>query len=247
MIKAIIVDDEAKTAKALGLLLKEHCPEVLLMHTANTAADAIHKIKDLAPDLVFLDIQMPFNDGFSILDKIGEIKFEIIFTTAHSDYAVKAFKKNAIDYILKPVRSEELINAVNKCGEKLKQATDLHKLQNQLNFFKQALTINKIPIHSRNEVLLIDREDIIRFEADGNYTIIHLLSGKKITSTKFLSDYEKSVPEDVFIRIHKKNLINRFYIKTIKKGEGQIIMADGSILEVSRLKKAAIFSALTGS
>jgi two-component system LytT family response regulator len=245
-LRAIIVDDESKGAETLKLLLKEHCPYVQLIEIAYSADEGAKKIKAGAPDLVFLDIQMPFADGFSMLEKIGHINFEIIFTTAHNDYAVRAFKHNAIDYLLKPIKPAELINAVNRCREKLSQSAHLNKLKKQLSFFKEALVIHKMPIHTQTDMLLIDLQDIIRFEADGNYTTIFLENGKKITSTKSLAEYEKTVPEGIFLRIHKKNLINRSHINTFKKVEGLIIMVDGSILEVSRLKKAYVLSVLAG-
>ncbi len=245
MIKALIVDDEAKSAETLRLLLKGHCPEVQLLGVANSADDAIKKINSLLPDLVFLDISMPSGDGFSMLEKIDEINFEVIFTTAHSEYAIKAFKHSAIDYLLKPIKPLELIASVKNCEKKLNQSVHLQQLKNQLFVFKEALTLNKIPIYNRAEITLLDAEDIIRFEAYGNYTNIYLKSGKKITSTKSLADYEKSLPEEIFLRIHKKNLINRTHINTFKKGDRLIIMVDGSVLEVSRHKNAYILSVLT--
>lgn len=245
MLKAIIVDDEKKGAKTLKLLLAEYCPDVQVLEMVYAADEAVKRIKDLKPDLVFLDIQMPFADGFSIFEKLEGVNFEVIFTTAYNEHAIKAFRHNAIDYLLKPVNPPELINAVKKCSEKLSLLSHHNKLQNQLNFFKEALTIRKIAVHTRTEVTLIDMEDIVRFEADGNYSIINLLNGKKISSTKSLADYEKSVPEGLFMRIHKKNLINRSYVNTFNTKEGLIIMVDGSVLEVSRLKKSFIFSLLT--
>lgn len=246
MLKVIIIDDERRGVETLKLLLKEHCPDVQVLDVAYSADEGIKKISALAPDLVFLDISMPFGDGFSMLDKIGDINFEIIFTTAFSEHAVRAFKRNAIDYLLKPIKPVELVNAVEKCREKLSQSAHLHKLRNQLSFFKEALVIHKIPIHTQTEMVLINMEDIIRFEADGNYTNIYLENGKKIISTQSLAEYERSLPDGIFLRIHKKNLINRSHINTFKKGEGLIIMIDGSVLEVSRLKKAFVLSVLTG-
>lgn len=246
MLKIIIVDDERRGAETLKLLLKEHCPDVQLLDIAYSAEEGVKKIGALTPDLVFLDISMPFGDGFSMLDKISVINFEIIFTTAYSEHAIRAFKRNAIDYLLKPVKPAELVAAVKKCSEKLSQSAHLHKLRNQLSFFKEALVIHKIPIHTQTEMLLINMEDIIRFEADGNYTLIYLENGKKITSTQSLAEYERNLPEGIFLRIHKKNLINRSHVNTFKKGEGLIIMIDGSVLEVSRLKKAYVLSVLTG-
>lgn len=246
MLNAFIVDDEIKGAETLKMLLKEHCPEVHLLGIAHSANEAIKKINTLLPNLVFLDIQMPFGDGFSMLEKIGNVNFEIIFTTAYSDYASKAFRHNAIDYLLKPIKADELISAVKKCAGKMTQSSQLNKLQKQLNFFKEVLVIHKIPVYSQTEVVLIDVEDIIRFEADLNYTHIYLANGKKIISTKTLAEYEKLVPEGFFIRIHRKNLINRSHINVFKKSEGLIIMTDGSALEVSRLKKAFVLSVLAG-
>ncbi len=244
MLNAIIVDDEVKGVETLRLMLREYCPDVNIAAAAYSVNEAAAKINSLNPDLVFLDIQMPFADGFALFEKIKIPAFEVIFTTAFSEYAVKAFKHNAVDYLLKPVKSSELISAVNKCREIRNRTTQMQRLESKLNLLKEAFALHKIPVHTSSETILVDVDEIIRLEADGNYTHIHLSYGKKILSTKAMAEYEKLLPGDVFLRIHKKHLVNRTHINTIKKGEGLLIMTDGSAVEISRLKKAYILSVL---
>ncbi len=229
-IKALIIDDELDARLVLSTYLSEYLPEVQLLGTFQNALEGLEAIKILKPNLVFLDIQMPIMDAFNMLTKIEEtINVEIIFTTAHKDYALKAIKYNALDYLLKPIDRTELIDAVQKLKTKLKLKS---------NKDASAFSIKKIIIPERDGYSFIDIEQIVRCEANGNYTSFYLNNDKTVVSSKTLKETEKQLSGDPFIRIHKSHIINKNYVKKYIKGDGGIIiMNDGSEVEVSRRNK----------
>jgi two-component system LytT family response regulator len=173
MFKALIIDDELTGAKALQSLLYKYCPEIDVKAIATTVNKGIEAIKECHPDLVFLDIEMPIMDGFELLEKVKEIPFEIIFTTAYDHYASKAFRHNAIDYLLKPVDSDELIEAVRKAELKLRSGqTGLGHIENLIAHLKDEKKVQKLAIHNFEGIVLIDINRIVRLNADSNYTHI---------------------------------------------------------------------------
>jgi two-component system LytT family response regulator len=247
MLNAIIVDDEVSGAKGLERLLSRYCPSVEVIALAHSIDDAEQKITTLKPDIVFLDIEMPFGSGFDLLRRIKEINFEVVFTTAYSQYAIKAFKHNAIDYLLKPVDPDELIVAVKKCEQKKdKGKIDLKRIEDLFTSLAQPNKIHKLPVNTQDGIIYLELAKVLRLEADGNYTIIHLAEGKQFTSSKTLKEYEEMLPSREFFRIHKTNLVNLNYIKQYIKGEGgEILLSDGTVLEVSRYKKSELLSLLS--
>lgn len=250
MLNAIIVDDEVAGAKGLVRLLNRYCPGVHIFATAHSIDEAEQKILSLKPDVVFLDIEMPFGSGFDLLNRISQrdtIRFEVIFTTAYSQYAIKAFKHNAIDYLLKPIDPEELVDAVKKCEEKKERGNvDLKKIENLFSSLSQTNKIQKLPVHTQEGIIYLDTEKVVRLEADGNYTKIHLVGGQKFTSSRTLKEYEEMMPQKEFFRIHKTNLVNLSHVKQYIKGEGgEVLMSDDSLLEVSRYKKADFLALLS--
>jgi two-component system LytT family response regulator len=247
MLNALIVDDEESGAKGLGKLLTRYCPGVTLVGTAQSADEAEQKISALQPDLLFLDIEMPLGNGFDLLNRIKNKNFEVIFTTAYSQYAIKAFKHNAIDYLLKPVEPEELMAAVNRCAEKIgKESTNLKKIENLLLALRQPKKVNNLPVHTQEGIIYLETETVTRLEAYGNYTIIYLTGGRKFVSSRTLKEYEELLSEQQFFRVHKSNLINLSHVKQYMKGEGgEVLMSDGSLIEVSRYKKAELLTLLS--
>lgn len=241
MLNAIVIDDEVSSAGALNLLVKKYCPGVNVLAVAHSADEAEEKIKELSPDLIFLDVDMPHADGFQLLSRFKEITFDVIFTTAHNEYALKAIKHNALDYLLKPIDMDELVAAVKKCEEKQVQGKhDFLKVENLVAALA-AQKVQKLPIPTPEEILYIDMDTIIRCEADSNYTIIHLKGGKKITSSKTLKEYENMLSGQPFFRVHKAHCINLAEISKYIKGDGgYVVMTDGATLEVSRQKKAEL-------
>ena len=254
MLNAIIVDDEVSGVNGLEKLLKKYCPDVNLLGSAKSIGEAEQKISLLLPDLVFLDIEMPFGSGFDLLDRITKkdprgknIGFEVIFTTAYSQYAIKAFKHNAIDYLLKPIDPDELLFAVKKCEEKkAREGMDIKKIEKLLLSLSPSNKVQKLPVHTLEGIIYIMPDKVLRLEADGNYTQIHLEGGQKFTSSRALKEYEEMLPSHEFFRIHKTNLVNLNHVQQYNKGEGgEVIMSDGTVLEVSRYKKAELLPLLT--
>lgn len=236
--KAILIDDEKKATTALLKMLNHYCPAVEVVGMANTIAQAIEMINLNEPDVVFLDIEMPVKNGFALLDVFPQRKFEVIFTTAYNEYAIKAFKYSAIDYLLKPIAEEELIAAVNKVSKKnLKQ----DQLQFQMlvdNLKNLNNSYSKITIATSEGLLFVNVADIIYCEAQSSYTVFYLKNGNKIMSSKTLKDFEELLLPHSFFRTHHSFLINLNEIKRYTKGEGgTVLMNNGTELPVSKRKK----------
>jgi two-component system LytT family response regulator len=247
MLNAIIVDDEEAGVESLSLMLKRYCPELHVIATANSVSEAEEKIKATPPDVIFLDIAMPFANGFELLKRIKNKNFSVIFTTAYNEYALKAIKHNALDYLLKPIDSDELIEAVKKCEEKKSTgAPDMKKLENLMAMLTQSNKAQKLPVPTLEEIMYVDIDTILRMEADSNYTHIYLTDKQKLTSSKTLKDYEQMLMGQKFFRVHKTHIINLGYVKKYIKGEGgYVVMADGKSVEVSRQKKTELLALLT--
>jgi two-component system, LytTR family, response regulator len=251
MLNALIVDDEELGAKTLETLLKMHCSSVNVLGIANSADDAEKSIAGALPDVVFLDIEMPFANGFDLLQRFKNHPFEVIFTTAYNEYAVKAIKHNALDYLLKPIVPEELVAAVKKCEEKKNTALPSYKnpalsadrLEKIISTLSQK--VHKLPVPSPEGIVYLDPDNIVYLQGDINYTHIHLIQGNKITSSKTLKDFEQLLPSKQFFRIHKANIINLSYVSKYLKGDGgEVVMSEGSSLEVSRNKKTELLALL---
>lgn len=245
MITAVIIDDEPKGRLALRQKLENYCANVSVIGEATDGIDALSVIEKLKPELIFLDIEMPRMNGFEMLNELKEKNFHIIFTTAYDQYAIKAIKYAAFDYLLKPVDIEELKTAIERISntstiETKKQAELLR--QNILNPKK---LLNKLAIPTLEGLLFFDINEIIQLEANSNYTIIHFSGKQKITASKTLKDFEELLPPDIFFRTHHSHLINLNYIKKYIKGDGgQIEMQNGNFVDVSRRKKEEFLKAI---
>jgi two-component system LytT family response regulator len=248
MLNALIIDDEETGAKTLNALLKKYCPDVKVLAIAYSAKEALKMIPSLNPDLVFLDIYMPLVNGFELLAQLEKINFEVIFTTAYNEHAINAIRHNALDYLLKPIQKDELINAVLKCNNRLKaNSPELQKIENVLHGLTQTVKGTKITVYTHDEIIYIDIDDVIRFEGDSNYTKIFLKDGQKIVSSKTLTVYEQLVKELHFFRIHKTHIVNLSHVKKYLKGDGgYVVMSDGSKLDVSPQKKLELLGRLPG-
>jgi two-component system LytT family response regulator len=247
MLKAIIVDDEEAGVEALKLLLKKKCPNVEVIATANSVSEAEEKLAGTLPDVIFLDIAMPFANGFELLKRIKNRNFSVVFTTAYNEYAVKAIKHNALDYLLKPIDADELMEAVKKCEEKKQSGSgDMQRIEQLISTLAQTQRVAKIPVPTLEEIVYIEVDGIMRMEADSNYTHIYTSDKQKLTSSKTLKEYEQMLSQQKFFRVHKTHLINLDFVEKYLKGEGgYVVMADGSSVEVSRQKKAELLALLT--
>jgi two-component system, LytTR family, response regulator len=248
VVRAIIIDDEKKSRNALTSLLERYCPNVIISGEAEGVQSGIQMIKNNNPDVIFLDIQMQDGSGFRLLESFDEIKFEIVFTTAFDQYAIKAIRYSALDYLLKPIIPEELIDAVRKVEEKkiIKNA-NLNKNVDVLldNINPQNSEAKKIILSTAEKIHVVDVDEILRCESDNYYTNFFFTNGKKLLISKTLKENERMLKDHNFIRPHKSHLINIKYIKGYLKNEGGfILMTDNSKVPVSRRRKELIIETI---
>jgi len=237
MLTAIIVDDELKGRIALKQKLQDYCPMVEILGEASDGAEGITLIEKLKPQILFLDIEMPRMDGFEMLRQIDNKDFHIIFTTAYDQYAIKAIKYAAFDYLLKPVDIEELKAAVDKAHQRTTQLTS-KKLETLEHNLQSLQTLNKLAIPTLEGYLFFDISHIIHLEAQSNYTAIYFTDYPKLIASRTLKDFEDLLPSEIFFRPHHSHIINLNYIKRYIKGDGgQIEMQNGNFVTVARRKK----------
>ncbi len=235
MVKAILVDDEKRNRDSLRKLLAEYCPSVSVIGEAGSVDEAIKAVSSLHPDLVFLDVEMPNETGFDFLRKAGKFNFKIIFVTAHSHYAIKAIRFSAVDYLLKPVDTDDLIRAVKRSSESEKADT-LVQYEGLIENLKGSRPI-KLAIPVKDGFAFLAPEEIIRLQADGTYTHI-FTKDEKFTGTKNIKEYEELLAEYNFYRSHNSHLINLKHVKRFSRLDGYFVhMSDNSVAEISRRKK----------
>lgn len=234
---AIIIEDEKNNAERLERMLSRHCPEIILKKTAASVQEGILAINEFNPDILFLDIELPDGTGFEIFDHFSSPAFEVIFTTAFDKFAIKAIKFSAADYLLKPIDKEELIAAV----EKVKSLKDDSSKSRNISFFKEKhknQLLNNIALPTSDGYKIVSIDQIIRCEADGNYTRFHLDKNEKILVSKSLKEFEDLLEDCNFCRVHHSHLINMKHAVKYQKGEGgYVIMSDNASVEVSKRKK----------
>ncbi|MCC5927704.1 MAG: response regulator transcription factor [Cyclobacteriaceae bacterium] len=241
MIRAILVDDEYKSRENLKMILEEYCPDVQVTGQAGSVTEAIELISSEKPELVFLDIQMKMETGFDLLESIDSINFDIIFVTAYAEFALRAIKFSAVDYVLKPVDIAEFQVAVNKVIKRRSkdQKSDSGKLEILLNNLKSDVSDNyKIALPTANGLVFVKLKNIIYLEAESNYTNFHFSDGTKIMVSRTLKEYDEMLSNSGFFRIHKSYLININEIREYVRGEGgYVIMNNNVALDVSKRKK----------
>ncbi|MBX7053020.1 MAG: LytTR family DNA-binding domain-containing protein [Flavobacteriales bacterium] len=249
LIRAVLIDDEASNRDVLRKLLTRFCPEVEIVGEAahaNAGYELIHKVK---PDLVFLDIQMPQGNAFSMLNKFSTIDFRIIFVTSYDQYAVKAIKFSALDYLLKPVEVDDLIQAVERAKSTIiKTENQTSQVVHLLNNAKEVELEKSLAIHDRGKVRFIRIGDIAFMESDVNYAIIHLQNGEKIVTSRILKELEE-VLEDykLFLRINKSCIVNVNCVTQYSKKEPYTLtLKGGQEFEISRRKKQEVNERLDG-
>ena len=238
MLTAIIIDDELKGRIALKQKLCDYCPQVELLAEAGDGAEGLKLIEKYEPEIVFLDIEMPRMDGFEMLKQLRNKNFHIIFTTAYDQYAIKAIKYSAFDYLLKPVDIEELKSAVERVEQYLPEAQTAKKLETLEQNLHPQNPFNKIAIPTLQGLLFFNIADIIHLEAQSNYTVIFFSNHPKLIASRTLKDFEDLLPPGIFFRTHHSHLINLNYIKRYIKGDGgQIELQNGTFVDVARRKK----------
>lgn len=246
MIKTVVVDDEKKGRELLVNVLKNYCNGIEVVGQAENANEAYKVINRENPDLVFLDIEMPNGTGFDLLKMFSKISFHVIFTTAYDHYAIKAIKYSALDYLLKPIDIDELQESVAKVHEHTSINPQNPNIEVLLSALNNVDKVKKIAIPDQEGVAIVEVKNIIRCQADSNYTLIFLKDGTKVVSTKTLKEYNNLLDEETFMRVHNSYLININHIKKYIKGDGgQVIMSDDSVVEVSRRRKSDLMEVLT--
>lgn len=232
MIKAVIIEDEKNSREILEWQLNKHCPQVKVLSFFGSSVEAAEQIHRIAPQLVFLDIQMPEINGFEFLEKVNPIDFEVVFTTAYNEYAVKAFKYSAIDYLLKPVDAVELRSAVERVE---------HKINSRL---PTLLSPKRMALTTTNSLIFIDPDDILFCEGQSNYTNFHLRTeNKKILISRTLKEIEEVLIPYNFFRIHNSFVINMKHVKEYVRGAGgYVVMSNDKHLTVSRGRKDDFFA-----
>jgi len=241
--RAVVVDDIQKFRKNLIQDLADYCPDIEVVGEADGVISAAKKINNLKPDVVFLDIQINEGTAFDLLSVLGDIKFKIIFTTASDEFAIKAFKISAIDYLLKPIDIDELKCAVAKL--KIGNKDNYELLQS--NIKEENKSNKRLALHSQDKIEIIEIGDIIRCESNVNYTQFFFKDGTKMLVTKTLKEYDKMLTEFGFYRVHQSHLINIDYLKEyVKIDGGYLKMKDGSSVPISTRKKTSVLKLLQG-
>ncbi|UTW62812.1 response regulator transcription factor [bacterium SCSIO 12741] len=242
MIKTILVDDEKKSLNILIRLIETHVENIDIIGSATDIDTARELIEESRPQLVFLDIEMGPRSGFDLLESMEEIDFHVIFVTAHEEFALKAIKISALDYLIKPVGIQELKGAVNKVEKQELNAQSGHKITQLVkNFYVESPDLRRITLPTSEGFEFVPIRDILYCRADGSYSHIFLKDGQKITTSKNLKFYSDILEDYAFYRIHNTSLINLRYIRKFgKSAGGYVIMEDGKELSVSKSKKPGL-------
>lgn len=248
MIKTVIIDDENSASEFLEKMLQRYFPnKFYVCSLCESIDDAVIAIETYQPDLVFLDIQMPNKNGFELFKEVKEINFEVIFTTAHSEYAIEAIKRSALDYLLKPINYIDLLGAVTRYENKSKKESQ----QKQFNVLLENIDTGdvahkKLAISTETGIEFVKFNSIVYLEAQNNYTKINLLDGTSIIASKTLKSFDELLPSELFFRIHKSYLINMNFVKRFFKIDDFLVeLTTGEKLPLSYRKKNEFISAIT--
>ncbi|MCY7352616.1 MAG: LytTR family DNA-binding domain-containing protein [Cytophagaceae bacterium] len=232
---AILIDDEPDSLRLLALQLAQYCPQVQVLGQTTSSEEGLKLLKKLEPDLLFLDIEMPRMNGFQLLEQLEEIPAGLVFVTAYDAFALKAFRFSALDYLLKPVDSEELKAAVRKAERRLRPgARPLDLLRSQL----AGTAPSKLAVPHQNGMVFVELKEILYAESDSNYTKLVLTDGRHYLLTKTLRDVQDVLEERNFLRVHRQYLVNLDHIQRYVKGEGNyLVLTNGASIPVARQQK----------
>ena len=244
--RIMLVDDEQPCLDVLHALLTDELGDTVEIHMSSNPEEALQIIKKIKPDLVFMDIEMPLMNGFTLLDKLKPIDFEVIFTTAYDQFAVKAFRFSALDYLLKPLDPDELKDALVKYEERKSSESFNNQIDLLLdNINTQSNPFKRIAIHSNDGIMFTNVSEIIRCESENNYTYFFMTGNRKLLASRTLKDFEDLLSDSGFFRVHQSHLINLQHINRMIKGDGgYLIMSDNSNVPISRNKREALLKAV---
>ena len=238
MLKTVIIDDEAKARRILESFIGDYCPALSVVGTAPDVVQGVKLIQKENPDIVFLDIEMPGYNGFQLLEFFDEINFEVIFVTAYSEFALKAFQVSAVDYLLKPLQIDQLIKAVEK-AEKIRGSSLIKERLETLKINLEENKIKKIVVPVSEGSLFVDVKDITHLKAEGSYVNIFLKDGNKILVSKNIKDYENQLTEqEGFFRTHRSYLVNVNYIQSISPDTSEAKLSNDAVISIARERKS---------
>lgn len=243
MYKAVIVDDERDAIESIKLILAEHIDFIEVVGCAQNVDDARRIIQTADPDIVFLDIEMPGGSGFELLEGLSERNFQVIFVTAYNQYAIKAFKYSAIDYILKPIDIDELVNAVCKI-----KSSSNHNVEDKINLLLENVKCSKpdkIALSTSESIEFVRIADIVQIQAEGSYSTLKLSDQSELLVSKNLGEFESLLEDHPFYRTHQSHLINLLRVRKITRLGNEIVMEDGSVAFLSRRKKNQFLELMT--
>ena len=240
MIKAIIIDDEFNAIKNLKWEIENFCDDIEVCDTFTNPKEAISAVNYLKPDCVFLDIEMPEMDGFQLLSQLSFRDFDLIITTAYDNYAIKAFKEHAIDYLLKPIDSEDLLKTISRVRKNQKQNSLGEEVKKIIESFATINEPKRLALPLVGKTIYVNMDDILFCKADSNYTEIHLINNQKEMLSKKLKELEAQTSKS-FFRVHNSYLVNINYIKEFVKNEGlYLVLENGKTIPVSRSRKTEL-------
>jgi two-component system, LytTR family, response regulator len=239
MLRAIVIDDIERIRKENISIIKSTCSNISIIGQADSVTSGIELIKQVLPDLVFLDVEMPDGTGFDLLQKLSPISFKVIFVTGHEDFAIRAFRFSAIDYLLKPLDSKELIEAVKKVEDSMSKEVFDMKLHNLFTNLERSKDHQKLVLKTSDRIYSINIQDIVHCESDKNYTTFHFINTPKLIVSTNLKEYESLLRPHNFFRTHKSHLINMAYFDHFIKSEGgnTIVMKNKTTIPLSVRKK----------
>ncbi len=243
MIQAVIIDDVADARATLKADLADYCPQIQLIGEADSVVSGVKLLQQLKPNVVFLDINLQDGTGFDLLEILGNAAFRVIFTTASDEFAIRAFRFSAVDYLLKPVDPDELLAAVSKLEEKPNVQSE--KLDLLMHSLKDKAPPRRLALHTLEKIHITQIEDIIRCESNGNYTYFYFADGQKLLVTRTLKEFDQLLEAHHFMRVHQSHLVNLDHVKEYVKTEGgYLLMSDGSHVSVSIRKKPQVIKML---
>lgn len=244
--KAVIIDDEQKVRDTITALLAGQFPDISVVSSEGTVSGGAEAILRFTPDLLFLDIELPDGNGFDLLKKFPSVAFKVIFITGHQEYALDAIKVSALDYILKPVDTDELRHAVEKARDLISHEEQQMKLQALAENLQGKRVLKRIILPTSDHLHLVSVSDIIRAEADSNYTSFFLSGGKHILVSKTIKEFDTLLSASGMIRVHQSHLVNISYIdKYVRKDGGWLLLKDNTRIPVSPLLRKQVLAALT--